>query len=90
MLVPYWADADTRPAGGGTVYYRETTNSTLLDRASMEIQNAFTSNFYPTHLFIATWDAVGFYPNRIDKVFSYMCHRFLNQGRAGRSARLVS
>lgn len=72
MLVPYWADSDTRPAGGGTVYYRETTNSTLLDRASMEIQNAFTLSFSPTHLFIATWDAIGYYPEQIDKVFNYV------------------
>ena len=68
ILVPYWADADTRPAGGGTVYYRETTNTALLDRASTEIQNAFGLNFSATYLFIATWDAIGYYSNHIDKV----------------------
>jgi len=62
---------DTRPIGGGVVYYRETSNNTLLKRASSEIKNAFGVNFSATHLFIATWNAVGYYSNHIDKVIDF-------------------
>lgn len=70
LIAPYWADADTRT--GGYISYRETNETELLDRARMEIQSAFsnanqqTSNI--THLFIATWDAVGYFELNRDKV----------------------
>ena len=70
LIAPYWADADTRDSGN--VWYRETNDTELLDRARMEIQSAFsnanqqTSNI--THLFIATWDAVGYFELNRDKV----------------------
>ena len=54
------------------VYYRETTNSTLLHRASVDIQNAFASStFFATHLFIATWNAVGYFNLNTNKVLKY-------------------
>jgi len=42
------------------VYYRHTTDSILLARASTEIRRVFPSarEFSPTSLFIATWDIV--------------------------------
>ena len=62
---------DTR--GTGEIYYRETTNSTLLARATNEIETAFpiTQNVNITNLFIATWDAVGYYSRGTDKVGMY-------------------
>ena len=51
------------------VFYRETTTSTLLNKASIDVQNAFGTTFDATHLFIATWNAVGYYSNHTDKVF---------------------
>ena len=68
VLAPYWADFDTRPHEGGTVFYRETTNSTLLKRASVDVQNAFASTFFATHLFIATWNATGYYSLNTNEV----------------------
>ena len=61
LIAPYWADVDTR--GTGTVWYRETTEPVLLDRAASDILAAFISqgSFTPTYLFIATWDRVGFF-----------------------------
>lgn len=68
LIVPYWADVDT--AGIGQVYYRQTDNSTLLVRATNEIKAAFptSQNVYVTSLLIATWDSVGYYSGRTDKV----------------------
>lgn len=30
LIAVYWTDVDTRPPGSGTVWYRETTDATLL------------------------------------------------------------
>ena len=71
FIAPYWGDVDTR--GTGEIYYRETTNSTLLTKATSEIQTAFpmNQNVNITNLFIATWDAVGYYSRGTDKVGMY-------------------
>lgn len=63
---------DTRPADGGTVWYRETSNSLLLSRFRDEIRAAFPNQreFIPTSLFIVTWDHVGYYRQNTDKVCS--------------------
>ena len=44
----------------GTIFYRQTSSPTLLQRARNEIQELFPSsgNFTPTRLVIATWDRV--------------------------------
>jgi len=39
LIAPYWADADTRVPGSGNVFYRENTNSTLIQKASRKVQN---------------------------------------------------
>ena len=61
LIAPFWADADTRENGSGTVFYRETTNPALLQRASREIQDGLLVSFSPSHLFIATWDSIGYF-----------------------------
>ena len=68
LIAPYWADVDTR--GTGTVWYRETTDLLLLDRAASDVQAAFISqgSFAPTFLIIATWDRVGYFNQRTDLV----------------------
>ena len=68
FIAAYWGDVDLR--GIGEVYYRQTTNSSLLARATNEIQTAFPNhlNVNVTNLFIATWDTVGYYPSRTDRV----------------------
>ena len=70
LVAPYWADVDTR--GTGTVWYREVTDmrSPLLANASDLIRSAFVGQqtFVPTSLFIATWDHVGYFNSRTDKV----------------------
>jgi len=71
LIAPFWADADTRENGSGTVFYRETTNPTLLQRASREIQDGLLVSFSPSHLFIATWDSIGYFNRRTDRVMIY-------------------
>ena len=74
LLSPYWGDVDTR--GTGRVFYRGSTDPTLLNRASENIRSVFpefnappsATPFTATYLFIATWDHVGYYDSHADKV----------------------
>ena len=68
IIAPYWGDVDTR--GTGQIFYRQTTNTSLLDRVSRQLQTTFplSLNVTITNLFIATWDAVGYYDMQTDKV----------------------
>lgn len=66
MIAPFWGDVDTR--NGGTISYRQTTDNLLLLRAYGDIQRqgclhlaARSHLFFPTWIFIATWDRVAFY-----------------------------
>ena len=61
LIAPYWTDIDT--GNGGDIWYRESTNSTLLQRVSQEIRGVFAEQykFQASWLFIATWDNVAFY-----------------------------
>ena len=61
LVAPYWTDIDTR--NGGDVWYRESTNRTLLQRVSQEIRRVFPEQykFQASWIFIATWDNVAFY-----------------------------
>ena len=68
IIAPYWADVDTRRVG--QIYYRQSTNPSLLARASKDIQRdlSLTHNIEIQHLLIATWNAVGYYNRKTDKV----------------------
>ena len=70
LIAPFWADVDT--TGTGDVWYHKSTNTTLLNRASTEIRNAFpaqaAAGFTATNLFIATWDRVGYFNSHVDLV----------------------
>ena len=70
LIAPYWADVDTR--GTGRVWYRESTNQADRDRAQREIRAIFmeADRFIPRLVVIATWDHVGYFNHRVDKVCS--------------------
>ncbi|XP_035685252.1 sushi domain-containing protein 2-like [Branchiostoma floridae] len=67
LIAPYWADVDTEE--GGHVMYRETTDSGLLERATVDITAAFPQlpDFRATWVFIATWHDVAYYGTRSHK-----------------------
>jgi len=70
IILPFWADTDVR--GTGQVLYRQTTDPSLLDRATSEIRAAFPMDEYfsvtITSMVIATWDSVGYYYRHTNKV----------------------
>ena len=71
MIAPFWSDVDNRPSGGGNIFYRQTTDASLLVATEKIIRSAFFPNFQeysPTDLFISTWDHVGYYNQNTEKV----------------------
>ena len=58
LIAPFWDDVDITRFGN--IFYRQTSNVTLLQRARDRLQDLFPSsvNFTPTTLFIATWNRV--------------------------------
>ena len=58
LISPYWENFETQRFG--RVYYRNTADPALLRRAKYHLQDIFPSaqNFFPSYLFIATWDNV--------------------------------
>ena len=77
LIAPYWADVDTRPRDNGTarnaVWYKTTSDPALLNRARDQVQLAFIDQvgFSPTLLIIATWDEVGYFEEKTDRVSAY-------------------
>ena len=72
FIGPFWSHIDVSPnsdVGTGDVYYRSTTNMTLLIQAAQDINSAFNgANFMPDFLLIATWFKVGHFRGNTDKV----------------------
>ena len=73
LIAPFWNFVDIRRFGN--IFYRETSNAALLQRARDQLQELFPSsgNFTPTTLFIATWDGVAPYQGR-SEVSAYHLH----------------
>ena len=75
LIAPFWADVDVRLSRAGNVFYRETSDPELLSRARSDIMRdprlfpeVDFSTFLPTSIFVTTWDHVGYYSGRFDKV----------------------
>ena len=63
MLTPFWGDIDTRGAGAGRIWYRQTSDAAFLSQARADVLAVYPTftSFNPTKLLIATWDGVGHY-----------------------------
>ena len=76
LIAPYWDNFDLRR--GGNLFYRQTSNVSLIQRVRNQLQNIFSSanDFPPTRLFIATWDRV---PGRFQRFgLVCVCNKSLN------------
>ena len=75
IIAPYWSDVYIRRTGN--IYYRQTTDPSLLARANSEIRTAFPQSSNIFSLLIATWNKVGYYDRHTDKVKSVYRHRMV-------------
>ncbi|XP_065916685.1 uncharacterized protein [Dysidea avara] len=73
IIAPYWADVDTRRTGN--IYYRQTTDPSLLFKANREIRAAFPmcGDVTIQNLLIATWHRVGYHFTKSDKINTFQC-----------------
>ena len=72
LIAPFWADVDTR-GGLGTVFFRTSTDATTLATIKQVIlasKAAFqlAPHFNPKWALVATWEEVGYYDRKGDKV----------------------
>ena len=59
IIAPFWTDINI--INGGSIYYRQTSEAGLLQKAENLTRSGFpqtAQDFSPVHLFIATWDRV--------------------------------
>ncbi|PIN93179.1 hypothetical protein AB205_0035040 [Aquarana catesbeiana] len=70
FLAIFWTDVDDRVAGD--IYYRESTNSSLLSRATTDIRTYFHGvNFTAQWVFVATWHRVVYYGSSTNQVNTF-------------------
>ena len=67
LIAVFWSDVDTRD-NAGNVSFRETNNAVLRQQALEDVQRAYPAVSNIDHLFIATWNSVGYYERMTDKV----------------------
>ena len=69
----FWADVDTR--GTGDVWYHQSNDAVLFDRANTEIRTAFPyqASFNVTQIYIFTWEEVGYF-DRVSAQVSFQYH----------------
>ena len=63
LIAPFWTDIDTLK--GGQIYYRESSSSSDLTQAQIDISKVYFSTFNPTRLYITTWYLVAPYSGPI-------------------------
>ena len=77
LIAPFWADVDTTLPDGyvpgtprGHVWYRVTSELSSVLSVREYVQQYFESDtdFIPNEILIATWDHVGYYDKKTDKV----------------------
>ena len=72
IIAVFWADSDTRPDGSGEVWYRASTTTTLVQKAKSDIKKAYPSVSDVEYIFIATWNSIGYYNSKTNKVILFL------------------
>ena len=58
IIAPFWDDIDIRR--GGEIYYRQAFDSFIVEQVRLEVSSQYpeVGFFYPSLVFVATWDRV--------------------------------
>ena len=78
FIAPFWADVDTRE-GLGTVFYRNVTDQETLSEIKDIVSKSkagfsLAARFNPKWALIATWEEVGYFNMKGDKVSKRVVH----------------
>ena len=70
IIAPFWDDVNIQ--NGGTIYYRQDFNSSVADKLQQDIYTQFpdTGFFYPSLVFVATWDRVAAFSSSFRGLFN--------------------
>ena len=65
IIAPFWDDVDITK--GGSIYYRQDNTSSIADQVQQDIYDQFpdVDFFYPSLVFVATWDRVAAYSSSL-------------------------
>ncbi|MEE6481958.1 hypothetical protein FKM82_013081 [Ascaphus truei] len=81
FVAPYWGDVNNQIAG--SVYYRQSTEPTLLQRITQDIKKYFPNLHYKaTWSFVATWDKVAYFGSRSKKTNTFQAVLTTDEKRA--------
>ncbi|XP_064121496.1 nidogen-like isoform X3 [Macrobrachium nipponense] len=71
IIAPFYSDVDITRAGN--IWYRETSDPRTVTRAKNELKKYFgvAEGFNPEGIFIVTWDGVGAFSQRADRLNTY-------------------
>ena len=71
VVAPYWYDVDTTAIGSGRIYYKNVTRGSDPDLTEVidSLATRHLCGFTTTWALIVTWDHVGYYSERSDKVY---------------------
>lgn len=66
-IAPFWSQINS--TNGGSVFYRQVTNSTILNQIGFDVKNSYENfvNFRPTWALIVTWFELGLKLNEAPK-----------------------
>ena len=66
LIAPFWDDIDITK--GGSIYYRLDNTSSTADQVQLDVYNQFpdVDSFYPSLVFVATWDRVAAYSSSLE------------------------
>ncbi len=71
LIAPFWTDVHT--IATGRVFFRQTDNSTILQRAAREVERSFAGklgdmSFKPRLVVVVTWHKVGYKNTQVNWV----------------------
>ncbi|CAH1396121.1 unnamed protein product [Nezara viridula] len=71
VIAPFYSNVDNR--GAGTIYFRETREQEVLNIIAKKIADLYPTQygFRPLAAFIVTWNRVGYYNSKSDKVNTF-------------------
>ena len=81
IIAPFWDDVDIQK--GGTIYYRQDFNSSVANKIQQEIYTQFPDAgfFYPSLVFVATWDRVAAFSSDFSDRFNTFQTIIASDGR---------
>jgi autotransporter-associated beta strand protein len=73
LVAPFWGDVDTSHPSSGKVWYRIEQDGPTLAEIGSSVENSYPGiqGFTPTFAQIATWDRVGYYKQKADKLNTF-------------------